>query len=137
MPNVTVRSYQVSLIFLLLLAAGILVPITIALTYMWATRTTSFVVEEPLSITGFPNMLSTHPGENITLDITIENAASINYSVMLNFILNDTGYQQTYMTFSNTTYTISPGSNNIAAWCEVAKKAPPTQLSLTIEFQRE
>jgi len=137
MPHVTVRSYQVSLVFLLLLAGGILAPITIALTYIWATRTTTFVVEEPLSITSFPNVLSTHPGENKTLDITIENAANINYSVILNFILNDTEYQQTYVSFSNTTYTIGPGSNSIAAWCEIAKKAPPVQLSLTVEFHRE
>lgn len=137
MPNVTVRSYQISFTLVLLLAAGIFVPITIALTYMWATRTMTFVVEEPLSITSFPNVLNTHPGENKTLDITIENNANINYSVILNFVVNDTGYQQTYMAFSNTTYTINPGSNNITARCEIAKKAPPTQLSLTIEFQRE
>jgi len=137
MPNITVRSYQVSFVFLLLLAAGILGPITFALTYMWATRTTTLIVEEPLSITSFPDVFNTHPGENKTLDITIENTASIDYSVTLNFVLNDTAYQQTYLTFSNTTYTIVPGSNNIAAWCEIAKKAPPVQLSLTVEFNRE
>jgi hypothetical protein len=82
-------------LFLLLLAAGIVAPITIALTYMWATRTTSYVVEEPLSITSFPSALSTHPGENSTLDITIQNSANVGYSVTLNFILNDTAYQQT------------------------------------------
>lgn len=104
---------------------------------MWATRTTTLIVEEPLSITSFPDVFNTHPGENKTLDITIENTASIDYSVTLNFVLNDTAYQQTYMTFSNTTYIIVSGSNNIAAWCEIAKKAPPVQLSLTVEFNRE
>lgn len=137
MPNVTVRSYQISLMLVLLLAAGIFVPIAIALTYMWATRTTTFVVDEPLSITSFPSVLSTHPGENMTIDITIENIANINYSVWLNFGLNDTEYQQTYATFSNLTYTVSPGSNILTAWCEIAKKAPPTQLSLSVEFYRE
>jgi hypothetical protein len=137
MPKVTVHSYQVSLTLLLLLAAVILLPITVALTYMWATHTMTFVVEEPLSITSFPSALNTHPGENKTLDITIENTANINYSVILNFILNDTAYQQTYVNFSDTTYTVSPGLNNITAWCETAKKAPPAQLSLTIEFHRE
>jgi hypothetical protein len=137
MHYVTVRSYQISFILLLLLAAIILGPIAIALTYMWATRTTTYVVEEPLSITNFPSALSTHPGENKTLNITIENNANIDYSVILNFILNDTVYQQTYVNFSNTTYTINPGSNNITAWCKTAKKAPPVQLSLTVEFHRE
>jgi hypothetical protein len=122
----------------LLLAACILGPIAIAITYMWATRTLTYIAEEPLSITSFPSTLSTHPGENSTLNVTINNNAYINYSVTLNFILNDTAYQQTYVSFSNTTYTIHPGSNSITAWCKTAKKAPPVQaLSLTAEFQRE
>ncbi len=137
MRSITVRSYQVSFLFILLLIAGIFGPIAIAVTYMWATRTTSFVVDEPLSITTFPNVLSTHPGENKTLDITIENAASITYSVTLSFAVNDTVYQQTYMNFSNSTYAIVPGSNSVTAWCEIARKAPPAQLSLTIQFHRE
>jgi hypothetical protein len=41
------------------------------------------------------------------------------------------------MSFSNITYTIGSGLNNITAWCTTAKKAPPVQLSLTIEFNRE
>ena len=134
---VTVRSYQISVMLLLLLAVAVLGPIAIALTYIWATRSTTFVVEEPLSITSFPSMVSTHPGENITLDIAIENSADVDYSVILNFIVNDTEYQLTYMSFSNLTYTIEPGTNNITAWCEIAKKAPPVQLGLTIEFHRE
>jgi hypothetical protein len=137
MRYITVRSYQISLTFLILLVAAILGPIAIALKFMWATRTTTFVAEEPLSVTSFPTILSTYPGENITLDITIENAADIDYSVTLTFVLNDTAYQQTYMTFSNTTYTIVPSSNNIVAWCEIAKNARPEQLTLTVEFNRE
>ncbi len=137
MPNVTVRSYQISLIFMILLAAGILGPIAAALTYLWATRTTTFVVEEPLSITSFPNVVSTVPGQNNTLDMTIMNTADIDYLVTLSFILNDTVYQETYMNFSNTTYAIVPGSNNIVAWYETARKAPPAQLDLKVEFHRE
>ncbi len=104
---------------------------------MWATRTTNYVVAEPLSITSFPSTISTHPGENATLDITISNNAEIEYLVILKFTVNDTEYQQTYMSFSNVTYTINPGSNNITAWCTTAKKAPPVSLSLTVEFNRE
>jgi len=137
MPYVNVRSYQVSLMLLLVLAACIVGPIAIALTYMWATRTMTYVVDEPLSITSFPSSISTHPGENATLNITIENDANIVYSVVLSFSVNDTVYQQTYMSFSNATYTINPGLNNITAWCKTAKKAPPVQLSLTLEFHRE
>lgn len=85
----------------------------------------------------FPSGFNTQPGENKTLDITILNTANINYSVILDFILDDTAYQQTYMNFSNTTYTISPGFNYITAWCKTDEKAPSAQLSLTIEFHRE
>ena len=137
MPYVTVRSYQVSLMLILILISCVLGPITIALTYMWATRTTTFLVEEPLTITSFPSAISTHPGENATLDITIENSANVEYLVTLNFVVNDTAYQQTYMSFSNITYTIVPGSNNVTAWWTTEKKTPPAQLSLTIEFHRE
>lgn len=137
MLYVTVRSHQLSLILILILEACIVGPIAFALTYMWATRVTTYVVEEPLLITSFPGVLNTHPGENETLNISIENSANIEYLVTLNFALNDTVYQQTYMNFSNTVYTIKPGSNNITAWCETSKKAPPAQLSLTIEFNRE
>jgi len=125
------------LMLILILVTCVLGTIVVALTYMWATRVATYVVEEPLSITSFPSMISTHPGENETLNIAIENSANIGYSVMLIFTLNDTEYQQTYMSFSNTTYTINPGSNNITAWCMTAKKAPPVELSLTIEFYRE
>ena len=99
-------------------------PIAVGLTYWWTTRTTTYVVEEPLLITSFPSMLSTHPGENKTLDISIENAADVDYSVVLKFVLNDTEYQQVYMNFSSTIYTINPGSNNITAWCTIARRAP-------------
>ena len=136
MPYVTIRSYQVSFMLLLLLIAGILAP-AVALTYLWATRTTTYVIEEPLSITSYPTAISTNPGENTTLNIVIENSANIDYTVLLNFMINDTVYQQTYMQFSNLTYTVDPGSNNVTAWCFTAKKSPPAQLTLTIEFRRE
>jgi hypothetical protein len=120
----------------LLLATCIIVP-TVALTYLWASRTLPYVVDEPLSITDYPSIIRTHPGENSTLNILIENSADVDYSVTLSFAVNNTIYQQTYMQFSNLTYTITPGSNSIAAWCVTDKKAPSVQLSLTIGFHRE
>ena len=136
MPYVTFRSYQISFLLLLILAACILGP-AIAFTYMWATHTSTFVVEEPLSITSFPSAISTRPGENKTLEITIVNSASVYYAVTLIFIVDDPAYQQTYMAFSNITYMINPGSNSITAWCTTTKKAPPATMDLTIEFYRE
>jgi hypothetical protein len=81
-------------------------------------------------------VINTNPGENETLNVSMENSAKIDYLVTLNFVLNDTAYQQAYMNFSNMVYTIKPGSNDIAAWCEISKEAPPARLSLTVGFTR-
>lgn len=131
------RSYQLSFAFLIMLVLAIVGPVVIALTYLWATRTVDFAVEEPLSIISFPGAFTTRPGENRTLNVTIANSANISYSVTLSFTLNDTSFQQQYATFSNYTYTIVPGINYITAWVDIARKAPPAALSLSIQFYRE
>lgn len=130
-------SYQISLLFIVMLVLAIVGPVVIALTYLWATRTVDLVIEEPLLVTSFPAALTTHPGENRTLNVTIANSAIANYSVTLSFTLNDTNFQQQYATFSNYTYTIMPGTNNITAWVAIAKKAPPAMLSLSVQFYRQ
>jgi len=134
--SVTIGRYQVSVI-LLLIVAVVLGPVAIAATYLWASRTMSFSVDEPLSITDCPTTIHVHPGENKTLDITIVNSATANYSVTLFFALNDTAYDESYVTFSNYTYNISPRTNYIEAWIFVDKKAPPALLELQIAFHRK
>lgn len=132
---VNIGRYQVSLLLLVLTVIGPI--IVVASTYLWATRTLTFVVEEPLSITAFPSVFNVRPGENKTLDIEITNSANITYVVTLDFALNDTTYQTQYVIFSNNTYNILAGINHIQAWCQVAKKAPPNSISLAVEFYRE
>ena len=133
---VMIRGYQVSAT--MLIAAILLVSVAIgAGAYLWATRTIPVSVEEPLAVTNYPVTISTHPGENMTLNITITNSASVDYAVTLRFALNDTTYQQTYVQFSNYTYTIVPGSNQIQGWLKVAGNAPPADLELSVQFQRE
>lgn len=105
--------------------------------YLFAIESTTLIVEEPLSITEYPSTIHTHPGENKTLDITIMNSANTNYVVTLFFTLNESAYQGSYITFSNLTYNIIPGSNNIAAWLFVRSGAPPTFLELTVDFYRQ
>jgi len=104
---------------------------------MWATRTTNITIEEPLTITNYPTTVQTHPGENQTIDITIENTGTVTYTVTLTFTLNDATYQTNYVTFSNNTYTINPGTNQITAWMQTQKKAPPANLQLTTQFYRQ
>ncbi len=131
-----VRRYQVSVA--LLVATMLIVSIAIGgAAYFWTSKTVPLSVEEPLVLTNFPSMISTHPGQNQTIDVTITNSANINYTVTLYFTLNDTAYAQSYAEFSNNTYTISAGLNQIQGWLSVDRKAPPANLALTIEFYRE
>jgi hypothetical protein len=134
---VTISRYQISTILLIAATLVVATGATLAATYFWASKTVPFSVEEPLTVTNYPATFNTHPGENITLDITIMNAADVDYSVLLVFTLNDTTYQQSNVEFSNYTYNIVPGSNPIYGWLKVDKKAPPVSLELTIDFLRE
>jgi hypothetical protein len=113
-------------------------PFTLGAThYLWSSKHVSFSVDEPLAVSNFPSSFQVHPGENKTLDITITNSATVNYSVVLIFSLNDTMYQESYVTFSNHTYTVIPNTNSLQAWMVVAKKAPQAALELTVNFYRE
>lgn len=116
---------------------GAILGTALAATYLWITRTTTITVQEPLTLTEYPTVVQTHPGQNQTLSITLTNAAAMNYTVTLAFALNDTTYQTDYVTFSNYTYTVSPGTNQLTAWILIAKRAPPTTLELTTQFYRE
>ena len=135
MRSIAIGPYQVSIVLLsMIVIAGSVVT---AATYLWSTRSVHLRVDEPLSVSSFPNTTHVHPGENKTLDIVVLNSAAISYAVTLAFSLNDTAYQATYVTFSNFTYNIVPGSNNITAWMFIASGAHPMWLDLTIDFYRQ
>jgi len=104
--------------------------------YIWRTLTIPIKVEEPLEILNYPSELSLYPGEMEEFNITIYNHASVNYSVTLDFSLNNTSYQTNYVTFSNEIYIIIPGQQNLTAWLMVGSGAPPANASLTIDFKR-
>jgi hypothetical protein len=135
MRYVTIGRYQLSAVLLLIVA--IVCPLTFAATYyVWNTKTIPFTVDEPLYVTDFPNEIRFHPGQNVTLDITISNSANTNYIVWLNIQLTDANYQQSYVETSNQTYTITPGDNTISAWIAVSQDAPNSQQQLTVDFLR-
>lgn len=132
---VTIGAYQVSL--LLLLVVCIACPIVLSAMYhLWETKIIPLSVEEPLSIVDFPSSLHTHPGENQTLDVTIVNVATVSYSVTLEFLLNNTAYQNSFVTFSNYTYIITPNTNQILAWMFIDQMANSVFLELTVKFHR-
>ena len=104
--------------------------------YVWKTLTIPFEVKEPLEILSYPSELSLYPGETKEFNVTIENHASVNYSVILDFSLDNTTYQDSYVTFSSEIYTVILGQQNLTAWVMVKANAPSTNASLTIDLRR-
>jgi hypothetical protein len=107
-----------------------------AAAYIFATVKFSVNVEEPLSVVDSPSLPSLYPNMTEGFNVTVSNAAAVNYLVSMAFSLNDTSYQQSYVTFSNETYTVLPGLNNLTAHISVAPDAPPAQLELTVALSR-
>lgn len=93
-----------------------------------------FEVREPIEILYYPSKLSFFSGETEEFNITVQNHASVNYSVVLDFHLSNTTYQDNYVTFSNEVYTVIPAQQNLTARLVVEPNAPPVNASLTIDL---
>lgn len=104
--------------------------------YIFGTFNVIVKVEEPLSVVTSPSLLEFFPNMTQTFNVTVSNVATVNYLVYLTFSLNDTTYQQSYVTFSDETYTVLPGLNNLTASIGVAPDAAPAQLELTVALSR-
>lgn len=104
--------------------------------YIFSSVNVPFKVKEPLTVTDYPSLLSLFPNQTLDFNVTVRNIATVDYVVVLNFTLNDTSYQQTYVTFSSDVYTVGPGDNVLEAWMKVVADAPATNLSLGIDFNR-
>ncbi len=94
-------------------------------------------VKEPLEILSFDSELSFYPGETLQFNVLVENHASVSYNASLIFSLNDTAYQQHFITFSNKIYEIQSGTNNLEALLSVANTAPATELELRVNVTRD
>ena len=79
-----------------------------------------FEVKEPIEVVGYPSQFSLYPGQSSVFDVTVQNNANMNYSVMLVFHLNDTTYPINDITFSNVIYTVAPGQQDLTAWLNVS-----------------
>jgi len=104
--------------------------------YVWKTLIVPFEVMEPLEVLDYPSQFSLYPGETLEFNVTVMNHASRNYTVILDFSLDNESYQESYVAFSAETYTVIPGQQNLTAWLEVEAHAPPINASLTIDFHR-
>jgi len=104
--------------------------------YVWKTLTVQVEVKEPIEILQYPSSLSLYPGETKEFNVTIDNHASVNYSVVLDFQLGNTTYQNIYTTFSNEIYAVVSGQQNLTAWMQVRADAPAMNTTLAISFAR-
>jgi len=93
-------------------------------------------VKEPIEISSYPMAFNLFPGETEEFNVTVQNLASVNYSVTLDFRLNDTEYQAEYVTFSNKTYAVIPGEQTLAAWLKVSPEAPIGNFLVTVSAIR-
>lgn len=102
--------------------------------YVWNTLIIPLEVREPIEILDYPSELSLFPGMTAEFNITVQNYASVNYYVVLDFHLSNKTYQDNYVKFSDEIYTVIPGQQNLTAWLVVESYAPPINTSLTINI---
>jgi len=105
--------------------------------YVWETLHVPLEVKEPLEILSYPSKLSVYVSDRLMFNVTVMNHSSKNYSVTLDFSLNNATYQSNYVSFSNEIYVVKPGQQNLVAWLEVAPGAPSIDETLTIRFSRD
>ncbi len=135
MKDVKMRWRSICLLCILILIASTSVGIIAG--YEPPSESTPLEVKEPLQILDYPLGLSLFPGETVSFNVTLQNLASVNYSVALGFGLNDTEYQAQFVTFSSEDYTVVLGNQTLTAWLTVAPEAPPGNFLLTVTAIRK
>lgn len=96
-----------------------------------------FEVKEPLEIIDYPLGFSLFAGETTTFEFTVKNYAQVTYFQEFDFTLNNSNYQNRYVTFSNHNYSIPPGSCTLNGWVTIAPSAPVANLMITINKKAE
>jgi len=107
------------------------------LAYTLLTVTIPLEVKAPLEILHYPSKLSLYPGETEYFNVTVQNHASQYYSVFLNCSTDNATYEENYVSFSNETYVVHPGVQNLTAWLKVSADALSTDATLTVNLHRE
>lgn len=126
----SVPLWPVAVLIVLMISSGVLGY------YFWNTFTVPLEIKEPIEVVGYPPQWSLYPGEIAQFNVTVRNHASLNYSVVLDFRTSDIAYQQHFITFSDETYTVVPGQQNLEAWLNVTADAPPASLNVTVAVLR-
>lgn len=98
--------------------------------------TITLEVKEPLSIVDHPSEFSLFPGQTADFNVTVMNSAPVYYSVFLDFSVNDSEYQASYVSFSDQVYNVTPGQQNLEAWMSVASDAPVATVTMSVNLVR-
>ena len=128
------KTHMKGLIILVILLASTVIASGYA---AFQSETVPLEVKEPLEILAYDSTLRLYPGETLKFIVSVENHASVSYNIILNLSLNDSVYQDKYVTFSNDTYALEPNRNTLEAWIFVSSAAPAAQLELTVGITRD
>lgn len=93
-------------------------------------------VKDPLQITAYPSTMSLYPGQTRVFNVTVQNSADVNYSVLFIYVLDNLSYQETFVTFKEDIFIVAPGQQDLETWIAIAPEAPAQNSTLTIELQR-
>lgn len=134
MKNVTIGKYVVPTWVLGVALTGICVG-AFAL-YTVLTFTIPVEVRDPIEVLYYPSRLSLYPGDTIYFNVTVMNHASHDYTVFLDFSLDNSTYEANYVTFSSEIYLVHPGLQTLTAWIKVSETAPAINAVLTVNLLR-
>jgi hypothetical protein len=123
-------------VFCLLVLAVSITSIGVIAGYVLQSESIPLEVKEPIELIGYPTAFSLFPGETEEFNVTVQNTASINYSVTLMCSLNDTEYQAKYVIFSSEDYTVNSGTQTLAAWLTVSSDAPAGNFLVSVNLTR-
>jgi hypothetical protein len=104
--------------------------------YVVQTLTLNVRVTEPIEVLNYPSTITLYPGETVNFSVTIQNHASLNYTVFLGLHLENATYEHDYVNFSSLTYFVHPGVQSLTAWLAVSGNAPSTDATLKIDLTR-
>jgi len=117
---------------------GLILSVALVGAYVtYVTFNVPLTIMEPLEVSDYPSTLSLYPGETIGFNLTVKNHASISYALFLDFDLSNKTYADSYVTTSNETYIIHPGTQSLAVWLSVSSKAPALDTTLSAILRRE
>ena len=123
-------------LFYLPVFAILLIASAFALGVYIASVPTTVTVTEAVSVSTVSLSVGAFPGETITKDITIDNAASVSQDVTLAWVENSNPSLVDYTTDLPKTVTVAPGANTITVSFSVAHDSAVGTFDGDVEVSR-